>query len=67
MVSSWTYELLALDPWRESTYRQLMLLYAQSGRVAAALEQYENCRRILDEELGVGAVAGDNRALRTTA
>jgi DNA-binding SARP family transcriptional activator len=45
--------LLALDPWREDAYRQLMLLLAQSGQREAALLQYERCRRVLDEELGV--------------
>lgn len=42
---------LQLDPWRESAYRQLMLLLAQSGRKAEALAQFDVCRRQLDEEL----------------
>ena len=45
--------LLALEPWREETHRQLMLLLARSGQRGAALAQYETCRRVLAEELGV--------------
>jgi len=45
--------LLQLDPLWEDTHRQLMLLYAQSGQRSAAIAQYESCRALLDEELGV--------------
>ena len=45
--------LLALEPWREGAHRQLMLLYAQSDRRGAALAQFETCRRVLADELGV--------------
>lgn len=45
--------LLALEPWQEETHRQLMLLLALSGRRNAALAQYEACRRLLAQELGV--------------
>jgi predicted ATPase/DNA-binding SARP family transcriptional activator len=45
--------LLALDPWREEAHRQLMLLLARNGQRAAALTQYEVCRRVLRDELGV--------------
>jgi len=45
--------LLALEPWAEESHRQLMLLLAQSGQRGAALAQYEVCRRILAEEVGV--------------
>ncbi len=45
--------LLAMDPWREETHRQLMLLDARLGRWSAALAQYEACRRVLEKELGV--------------
>ncbi|MCL4869088.1 MAG: protein kinase [Anaerolineae bacterium] len=49
--------LLALDPWREGAYRQLMLALSRSGQRAAALAQYETCRRILEQELGVAPAA----------
>ncbi len=42
-----------LDPWRESAHRQLMRALALSGQRDAALAQYETCRRLLAEELGV--------------
>lgn len=45
--------LLALEPWAEETHRHLMTLLAMSGQRSAALAQFEICRRILDEELGV--------------
>lgn len=45
--------LLALEPWMEEAHRQLMLLLALSGRRSAALAQYETCRDLLQEELGV--------------
>ncbi len=45
--------LLRLDTLRERTYHQLMRLLAQSGQREAALKQYETCRRLLHDELGV--------------
>jgi len=45
--------LLALEPWREETHRHLMILLARSRQRSAALAQYETCRRVLAEELGV--------------
>jgi len=45
--------LLALEPWREETHRWLMRLLARSGQRTAALAQYETCRRILAQDLGV--------------
>src|SRR5690349_12217401 len=44
---------LALEPWREATHAQLMRGLWASGQRAAALEQYELCRRILADELGL--------------
>ncbi|HNS50858.1 MAG TPA: BTAD domain-containing putative transcriptional regulator [Anaerolineae bacterium] len=49
----YTTRLLALEPWREEAHRQLMLLLAAGGQRTAALAQYETCRRLLAEELGV--------------
>jgi predicted ATPase/DNA-binding SARP family transcriptional activator len=48
-----TRRLLALEPWREEAHRQLLLLLARSGQRAAALAQFETCRKILDTELTV--------------
>ena len=42
-----------LEPWREEAHQQLMRLSARTGQRSAALHQYEACRRILADELGV--------------
>jgi DNA-binding SARP family transcriptional activator len=44
---------LALDPLHEPAHRMLMRLYACSGDRSAALEQYQECARTLQAELGV--------------
>jgi predicted ATPase/DNA-binding SARP family transcriptional activator len=44
---------LALDPLHEPAHRMLMQLYAWDGQRAAALRQFQECVRLLDEELGV--------------
>jgi predicted ATPase/DNA-binding SARP family transcriptional activator len=43
---------LALDSLHEPAHRALMRLYARSGQRAAALRQYAECERVLQEELG---------------
>ncbi|HUX21844.1 MAG TPA: BTAD domain-containing putative transcriptional regulator, partial [Spirochaetia bacterium] len=43
--------LLSLDPLEETSHRNLMRLHAKNGHRAAALHQYDECRRILTEEL----------------
>jgi len=48
---------LTLDTLHEPTHRILMTLYAQAGQPAAALRQYQECHRLLDEELGVAPEA----------
>jgi predicted ATPase/DNA-binding SARP family transcriptional activator len=45
--------LLELDPLSEAAQRNLMRLLAISGQRSAALAQYERCRRMLQEELGI--------------
>ncbi|GJM41084.1 MAG: transcriptional activator [Ardenticatenaceae bacterium] len=52
--------LLALDAWREEAHRQLMIALARSGQRSAALAQYETCRLLLDEALGVPPSADTN-------
>jgi DNA-binding SARP family transcriptional activator/pimeloyl-ACP methyl ester carboxylesterase len=44
---------LSLDPLHEPAHRLLMRLYVKSGQQAAALRQYRQCVRILDQELGL--------------
>ncbi len=45
--------LLQLDPAGEAGHRELIKLLARSGQRSAALAQYETCRQILADELGV--------------
>lgn len=47
------HALVALDPLDEPAHRDLMLQLARNGQRAAALAQFEACRRILEKELGV--------------
>jgi predicted ATPase/DNA-binding SARP family transcriptional activator len=42
---------LTLDPLEEAAHRRLMQLYAQAGQTSAGLRQYEECVRILQQEL----------------
>ena len=44
--------ILALEPWREESHRELMLLLAHSGLRSAALNQYKQCQEALTAELG---------------
>lgn len=45
--------ILAVEPWHEGAHRALMRCFAIAGQPSAALAQYETCRYILDQELGV--------------
>ncbi len=47
-------EAVALDRYRESSYRLLMQAHAAAGSRGEALRTYERCRFLLAEELGVG-------------
>jgi DNA-binding SARP family transcriptional activator len=44
---------LSLDPLNEAAHRRLMELYFWDGQRSAALRQYRECLRVLDQELGV--------------
>ncbi|MGD2166437.1 MAG: BTAD domain-containing putative transcriptional regulator, partial [Anaerolineae bacterium] len=52
-ASDYAWRQVELEPWQEQAHQQLMRLLALSGRRGAALAQYETCRRLLAEELGV--------------
>ncbi len=43
----------ALEPWQEEGHQQLMRCLALNGQRTAALAQYETCRHLLADELGV--------------
>lgn len=45
--------LIALDPLREHSHRQLMRILAQSGQRAAAIRQYKACAELLKNDLDV--------------
>ncbi|MCB0189362.1 MAG: hypothetical protein KDE31_34060, partial [Caldilineaceae bacterium] len=48
-----TQRLLAMENWDEAAHRQQMRLLVANGQRGAALTQYERCRHILQEELGI--------------
>jgi predicted ATPase/DNA-binding SARP family transcriptional activator len=56
-AKSMVRRMLAIDPLRESAQRDLMRLLAVSGQRSAALAQYERCRRVLQDELGIAPEA----------
>ena len=47
------YELIGLEPLRESGHRMLMRSLAAAGNTAEALWVYEKCRRLIAREIGV--------------
>jgi DNA-binding SARP family transcriptional activator len=49
----WAERLVVLDPLREDAHRRLIRLYAQQGRRADALRQYDVCVRNLRDGMGV--------------
>lgn len=49
--------LVSLDPLNEDAHCRLMEAHAWAGERAAALRQYRECVRALDEELGVAPLA----------
>lgn len=49
----YAWNQIDLAPWQEETHRRLMRLLALSGQRGAALAQYETCRHVLKQELGV--------------
>ncbi|MEM7799885.1 MAG: BTAD domain-containing putative transcriptional regulator [Chloroflexota bacterium] len=44
-------------PWREKAHRQLIQAYMLAGERGTAIAQYERCRAILAEELGIEPTA----------
>lgn len=46
--------ILRFDPLREAVHRELMRLQMRLGRRTLALRQFEECRQLLRDELGVG-------------
>ena len=52
-VEHYARRQIELDPWDEEGHRTLMWGLAMGGRRAAALAQYESCRHVLLQELGI--------------
>ena len=52
-AQSYAWRQLELEPWDEVAYQRLMRNQALNGQRSAALAQYESCRKLLAEELGV--------------
>lgn len=50
---SYAWRQLELEPWDEAAHQQLMRFLALGGQRSAALAQYETCRALLADELGV--------------
>jgi predicted ATPase/DNA-binding SARP family transcriptional activator len=53
----YAWRTLALEGWDEAAHRCLIRVLSRSGQRAAALAQYERCRKVLVEELGVEPAA----------
>ena len=51
LVYAWRQ--VEVEPWREEAHQRVMRLLALGGKRGAALAQYQTCRRVLVEELGV--------------
>ncbi|MEM7531560.1 MAG: BTAD domain-containing putative transcriptional regulator [Chloroflexota bacterium] len=45
--------VLALNPWRENTHRQLMEIHMQMDNPAEAIAQYGICQQVLRDELSI--------------
>ena len=52
-AQQYAWRLVELEPWQEEGHQQLMRMLALNGQRSAALAQYETCRRLLADELGV--------------
>jgi DNA-binding SARP family transcriptional activator len=52
-AAQWVTAVLKENRCDESAHRQLIQIYAAQGRRSEALQQYQRCVRVLDEDLGV--------------
>ena len=60
-AQSFARQQIELEPWDETAHQQLMRALSLNGQRSAALAQYEACRRLLAEELGVEPAAETTR------
>ncbi len=61
LAADYLQRLLEIEPWLEEAHRVLMVTLAADGRRGAALRQYERCRQLLSDELGVVPLAQTTR------
>ena len=54
----YTRQMLAIEPWHESAYRELMRFLVYTGQRSAALLEYETCQRLLVQEMGARVIHG---------
>jgi len=52
----YAWQQVELEPWLEEGHQQLMRVLTLGGQRSAALAQYETCRHLLADELGVEPV-----------
>jgi DNA-binding SARP family transcriptional activator len=62
LARQYAWRTLALEGWDEAAHRCVMRVLARNGQRSAALAQYERCRKVLADELGVEPSA-ETRAL----
>jgi DNA-binding SARP family transcriptional activator len=60
-AQSFARQQLEREPWDEAAHQQLMRALSLNGQRSTALAQYETCRRLLAEELGVEPSAETRR------
>ncbi len=53
LAEQYARQQLTLEPWSEVAHSQLMEILAKTGQQTAALAQFEICRQVLAEELGM--------------
>jgi len=61
LALQYAWRQVELDPWQEEAHLHVMRLLALNGQRCAALAQYEACRRLLREGLGVEPAAETQR------
>jgi predicted ATPase/DNA-binding SARP family transcriptional activator len=52
-ASSYAWRQLEIEPWDETSHQRIMRIQALTGQRSAALAQYETCKNLLEDELGV--------------
>ena len=53
LATSHAREVVRLEPYRESGYRRLMRMLERKGERAEAIRVYNECVRLLNDDLGV--------------